>query len=412
MCVYYSFLNLFSTLSTSDIDSATGEPRNSRSLYKLAIVVRTGALRALYYMVRVLPKQSLLTFWQSFLALEHNRTPFPGNTINIFTTLWQDPNSGNRTNACAVLATFFMTNRQFLVSMCNEHEEKGLKSKAKSQAKQSTMSLDVARRIRWTFDSLISVLQHEQSKIVKYECLNAITKLVQNVPFNKLKPGIITKLLNEVVLPCQPSESEAVTMENYKMVKQVIGLQSSILKIQPVTLELDEIIKTASEKYPWILQTALKYAKCKLNVFQVSSPVLLQTIGKHQPYLLRFHESKIWKQSCDLINSKSTTVDERLIYLELLESLMFSLNEQFNEKKQVGAIRNDLWEYAFSKGTISRALSNEKSISEACDVIATLKADTFDMLDKRTQMYSHSFLFSRPYLENVIYPVFVDRLRF
>jgi hypothetical protein len=462
-------------------DSEDGQSRtdpkimHERKHNKILMHVREAALKALYCMVKVFQKQALLGFWESFLAMEYNKTPLEiGQKVNLFTTLWLDSSQICRMQACAVLSMFCMTNRQFFVTMANEKpvvkvskfkagnrmnnntmngnansvnnntannnsannnwngdtNNSGANSKIgnnspsrfsnsrlgssrysansrpavnqNSTTVQNAMGVKLAQRLRFTVTSLISVLQEEKYNQVKTSLLNSITKIVQNVNFNKLNDGIILEIMDNACLPFMPELNKKISTDYAKVVRGLVDLICSILKIQPDHQEVAKIVENENGKYDWILKYALEFSKTRAvsgntkptlnsktkakNYQQETdslkdySSQLLQTLTRHQPALIKGHEQEIFNFACESIVDEKLSDDEKLSYLALLEYVMVAINERCKTSDEFKPTREAMWKKAFESRAIELSYNNDFTIAAVANFLATIDSESFEKI--------------------------------
>lgn len=205
-----------------------------KSTGKLLTHCRENALDALYFMVKILPKKDMLDFREDFLALENNITEDPGEKINLFTTLWLDGSVRHRIKACLILSEFCINSSKFLTGIANEVCKTNL----------TTMSINLASRLRFTILGLVNLIDRENHYNVKIELVKCLYKVVQNVPFSKLKPGLALIILNQACKPlftCLDSVSGNLPEKSSKLLEQAILLLTSLFKISPSIEEIKNL---------------------------------------------------------------------------------------------------------------------------------------------------------------------------
>merc|ERR1719220_2235439 len=144
-------------------------------------------------MVNILPKKTVLSIWETFLALENNTTEDPGERVNLFTTLWLDSVNKNKIQACNILLIFATASSKHWMTIANENN--------RNSKNLTAMGVNLARRLRFTVVAMVQLVKQENYLDVKLHLIACLHKLVQNVPFSRLEAGLVLPILN---YSCKP----------------------------------------------------------------------------------------------------------------------------------------------------------------------------------------------------------------
>ena len=416
-----------STNRTTHPGSVHGCHRSSaerRRTGKLLTHCREGSLKALYYILKILPQKTVLGFYESFLALENNISDDPGDKVNLFTTLWLDPARNNRILACQILSIYFVNSNKFLMTIANENE--------KNFKNLTTMGLNLAKKIRFSVLALVELIKKENCLDVKINLIACLQKLVQNVPFQKLKDGLISIILNESCRPFileilninQTSKSSNSSEVHAKFLKQAVQLTASILKITPNHHELINlsISPEACTKSSWIYQAAVRLVSEEFSyyfdsVLGAEKIILIDAITKAQPKLLFGHEreffdlasQKILKKlpneyvslenstskrpiSQSTLNFVNSLLSEKILYLQFLEKAMNTINEKCMDNISYREERQVLWDNLFENRTIHTGFEQIETVSATANLIALIDRDSFEKIIHKEHVYIASII--------------------
>ncbi|XP_068749728.1 HEAT repeat-containing protein 6-like isoform X2 [Montipora capricornis] len=184
---YHSTSSLSAASSDSEYsDSEAGQTARLRSITSK---VRLNVLLCFQAIIKSTDKKVLFGYWSSFV---------PDNTMSsswsLFTTILKDPTPKGRSGGVAVLMDLLDGSRQFLVAA----EDREQSSLATSTRPFTSFSVKLSGIVHELHRCLLQALMAETSATTKTQILKCLSILVLNSPYNRLKHGLLTKLVRQL----------------------------------------------------------------------------------------------------------------------------------------------------------------------------------------------------------------------
>ncbi|CAH3110839.1 unnamed protein product [Porites lobata] len=185
---YHSSSSLSASSDSEYSDSEAGQNARLRSIMSK---IRLNVLLCLQAVVKRTDKKVLFGYWSSFV---------PDNTVSsswsLFTTILKDPTPKGRAGGVAVLMDLLDGSRQFLVAA----EDRDQHSSSPSARPFTSFSVKLSGIVHELHRCLLQALMAETHATTKAQILKCLSILVLNSPYNRLKTGLLSK----VVLQLRP----------------------------------------------------------------------------------------------------------------------------------------------------------------------------------------------------------------
>ncbi|XP_074635862.1 HEAT repeat-containing protein 6-like [Acropora palmata] len=184
---YQSATSLSAASSDSEYsDSEAGQIARLRSITSK---VRLNVLLCLQAVIKSTDKKVLFGYWSSFV---------PDNSVSsswsLFTTILKDPTPKGRSGGVAVLMDLLDGSRQFLVAA----EDREQHSASTSSRPFTSFSVKLSGIVHELHRCLLQALMAETLATTKTQILKCLSILVLNSPYNRLKQGLLTKLVRQL----------------------------------------------------------------------------------------------------------------------------------------------------------------------------------------------------------------------
>ncbi|CAF0791844.1 unnamed protein product [Brachionus calyciflorus] len=286
---YKSVLNNFGT--DSDVSTDSSLSSSSFNIGKSSAKVRVAAFGALLTIFQKLEKRTVVSYWNSFLE--------PGS-INIIYSVKNDPSPKVRLIAATALSVYLENVRSFFMIAAVDDTSSNLSFQT-TQTHPSFLpiSYTITTIIRQLHKELFNCLNRESFQLNQIQLLKCLQCLIKSTPYQKLKPGLIYKLIlslnilldqksnlitnqsnqrKEKINVCQEILNclETILLNHHQMAEVHLALGSSlnstdtflndlnsksstcssIMEIDDLTLKLDKINDI---KIPNLNQSRIKY---------------------------------------------------------------------------------------------------------------------------------------------------------
>ncbi|KAJ9596933.1 hypothetical protein L9F63_012058 [Diploptera punctata] len=215
-------------LKTSDSDFSDTETGQATKVRNMQGRVRQAALYLLSDVIKVYDKKVLFGYWSCLLPDAPNMQQVP----TLCTCLFKDPSPRNRMLVLQVLTLMLIGSRPYLSQAEKRHLIR------KTTMSFTPFSVTVGNMVSELHHSLLMVLSIENSVAVITLLLKCLAALVQNTPYHRLEPGLITKLATHV----RPY------FRHKDINLQVLSLSvfGSIVAVEPTTPEITELLTKCS----------------------------------------------------------------------------------------------------------------------------------------------------------------------
>ncbi|XP_005093939.1 HEAT repeat-containing protein 6 [Aplysia californica] len=175
-------------LSSSDSEFSDTEGGRARQQKSESVRVRQCALNCFLNIVRSIDKKVMFGYWSSFLpdlAVHPSSSP---PTQSLFTTILKDPSPKCRMAALASLTSMLESTKNFL-SVAEDMSS--------HQPAFTPFSALLGAIIKEMHRCLLQALVAENFKAVLTQIIKCLASLVANVPYHRLHPGLLTRVLKQ-----------------------------------------------------------------------------------------------------------------------------------------------------------------------------------------------------------------------
>ncbi|XP_026275692.1 HEAT repeat-containing protein 6 [Frankliniella occidentalis] len=179
----YGSTGLDCSWRTSDSDYSDSEAPGSR-LRSHHARIRQASLQLLLALIKVTDRRVMCGYWWSLLPDGLQAT----NTRTLITCLLRDPSPRCRTAVLIVLWTLLVGSRSYLQQA--EHGD--------PSGSFIPFSVSLGNMLRELHRSLALALAAENAVLALTQLLRVVAILVQNTPYHKLQPGLLTKIVRSV----------------------------------------------------------------------------------------------------------------------------------------------------------------------------------------------------------------------
>ncbi|RUS80031.1 hypothetical protein EGW08_012201, partial [Elysia chlorotica] len=181
-----------SLLKVSSSDSEFSDTEGGRARYQKAesVRVRHSALICFLNIVRIVEKKVMFGYWSSFLP-DLSSTSTAQQTQSLFTVILKDPSPKCRVAAVASLTCMLEATRNLLAAA------QDVTTHQPSPA-FTTFSAALGATCREMHRCLLQALVAENFNSVLTQIIKCLANLVSNVPYHRLNPGLLTKVLKQV----------------------------------------------------------------------------------------------------------------------------------------------------------------------------------------------------------------------
>ncbi|XP_062815411.1 HEAT repeat-containing protein 6 isoform X2 [Anolis carolinensis] len=174
-------------ISSSDSEYSDAEGGMQSKTRSFQAKVRQGALTCFLSTVKSIEKKVLFGYWSAFIP------DVPGigspQSVSLMTIALKDPSPKTRACALQVLSAILEGSKQFLCIA----EDAGDHKRA-----FTPFSVTLATSIRELHRCLLLALVAESSSQTLTQIIKCLANLVLNVPYSRLKPGLLTKVWSQI----------------------------------------------------------------------------------------------------------------------------------------------------------------------------------------------------------------------
>ncbi|KAM3856345.1 HEAT repeat-containing protein 6 [Vipera latastei] len=174
-------------ISSSDSEYSDAEGGMQSKTRSFQAKVRQGALTCFLSAVKSVEKKVLYGYWSAFIPDE------PGigspQTVSLMTIALKDPSPKTRAGAFQVLSAILEGSKQFLSIAEDAIDHKRA---------FTPFSVSIASSIRELHRCLLLALVAESSSQTLTQIIKCLANLVSNVPYNRLKPGLLSRVWNQI----------------------------------------------------------------------------------------------------------------------------------------------------------------------------------------------------------------------
>ncbi|XP_029468389.1 HEAT repeat-containing protein 6 [Rhinatrema bivittatum] len=174
-------------VSSSESEYSDAEGAIQSKLRSYQAKVRQASLACFLSTIKSIEKKVLYGYWSAFVP----DTPGIGSpqSVSLMTIALKDPSPKTRACALQVLSAILEGSKQFL-SVAEDASE--------HRRAFTPFSVTLASSIRELHRCLLLALVAESSAQTLTQIIKCLANLVSNVPYNRLKPGLLTRVWNQI----------------------------------------------------------------------------------------------------------------------------------------------------------------------------------------------------------------------
>nr|CAD7428030.1 unnamed protein product [Timema monikensis] len=379
-------------------------------------------------------KKVLFGYWPSLLP----DGPHPPHTRTLITCLLKDPSPKGRMAVSSVLINMLLGSRLYL-SQAEDSE--------RNMTAFTPWSVTVGNMVRELHRSLCLAVIAENSLSVLTQLLRCLAALVQNTPYHRLAPGLVTRVVSIVcrfithkdakvqvssltvlgsVVAFEPSTPEILRIilkpieprlctEDGDHVSlstsEACGSSSSICEDADGGVMYEDCFPSKSGESSWLMKVCLdnmgvQRTELPTRTMGVSVPIPAQveslqlltvlTMNYFVPVVVGQLKAVLAMLDETLVNTDSTV---RLHAGRVLEALSSSMRLQYKKQDGTSAVSVDemlqFWTHVLS-GPLVRMLQNPDHAAlraVGCDCLANLEEETFQLLSHDKHILIITILF-------------------
>ncbi|XP_070788120.1 HEAT repeat-containing protein 6 [Pituophis catenifer annectens] len=220
-------------ISSSDSEYSDAEGGMQSKTRSFQAKVRQGALTCFLSAVKSIEKKVLYGYWSAFIPDE------PGigspQTVSLMTIALKDPSPKTRACAFQVLSSILEGSKQFLSIAEDAIDHKRA---------FTPFSVSVASSIRELHRCMLLALVAESSSQTLTQIIKCLANLVSNVPYNRLKPGLLSRVWNQIK-PYIKHKDVNVRVSSLTLLGSIVSAQAPLPEVrlllqQPVSLGMSD----------------------------------------------------------------------------------------------------------------------------------------------------------------------------
>ncbi|NXR03726.1 HEAT6 protein, partial [Sagittarius serpentarius] len=204
--------------SESEYSDAEGGMQSKMRSYQAS--VRQGALACFLSAIKSMEKRVLYGYWSAFVP----DAPGIGSpqSVSLMTIALKDPSPKTRACALQVLSAILEGSKQFLsvAEDANDHKRAF-----------TPFSVTIASSIRELHRCLLLALVAESSSQTLTQIVKCLANLVSNVPYSRLKPGLLTRVWNQIK-PYICHKDVNVRVSSLTLLGAVVSVQAPLPEVQ------------------------------------------------------------------------------------------------------------------------------------------------------------------------------------
>ncbi|CAH1231205.1 HEATR6 [Branchiostoma lanceolatum] len=213
--------------SSSESEYSDNEAGHLTRLRSILSRVREVALNCLHNTAQMTDKRLMFGYW-SHLLPECSSVGAP-QTPTLFTSILKDPAPKARGNALLVLSSLVDGSKQYLAAA---------EETAPKQTAFTPYSVTLGSTVKEIHRCLLLALAAESNVHTLFYLLKCFATLIVNVPYHRLQPGLLTKVVRQI----RPLLSH----KEYDIQVAALTCFHSILSVQAPLQEVTQVMKTVS----------------------------------------------------------------------------------------------------------------------------------------------------------------------
>ncbi|XP_058020180.1 HEAT repeat-containing protein 6 isoform X2 [Ahaetulla prasina] len=220
-------------ISSSDSEYSDAESGLQSKTRSFQAKVRQAALICFLSTVKSIEKKVLYGYWSAFIPDE------PGigspQTLSLMTIALKDPSAKTRACAFQVLSSILEGSKQFL----------SIAEDATDHKRAFTpFSVSIASSIRELHRCMLLALVAETSSQTLTQIIKCLANLVSNVPYNRLKPGLLSRVWNQIK-PYIKHKDVNVRVSSLTLLGSIVSTQAPLPEVrlllqQPASLGMSD----------------------------------------------------------------------------------------------------------------------------------------------------------------------------
>nr|XP_033778357.1 HEAT repeat-containing protein 6 isoform X2 [Geotrypetes seraphini] len=207
-------------VSSSESEYSDTEGGMQSKLRTYQAKVRQGSLACFLSTIKSIEKKVLYGYWSAFVP----DTPGIGSpqSVSLMTIALKDPSPKTRACALQVLSAILEGSKQFLSVAEDASEHKRA---------FTPFSVTLASSIRELHRCLLLALVAESSSQTLTQIIKCLANLVSNVPYNRLKPGLLTRVWNQIK-PYIRNKDVNVRVSSLTLLGALVSTQPPLQEVQ------------------------------------------------------------------------------------------------------------------------------------------------------------------------------------
>uniref|UniRef100_A0A8C6ZHK9 HEAT repeat-containing protein 6 n=1 Tax=Nothoprocta perdicaria TaxID=30464 RepID=A0A8C6ZHK9_NOTPE len=215
-----SHYNNWKRISSSESEYSDAEGGIQSKTRSYQAKVRQGALACFLSAIKSIEKRILYGYWSAFVP------DGPGigspQSVSLMTIALKDPSPKTRACSLQVLSAILEGSKQFLsvAEDANDHKRAF-----------TPFSVTVASSIRELHRCLLLALVAESSSQTLTQIIKCLANLVSNAPYNRLKPGLLTRVWNQIK-PYICHKDVNVRVSSLTLLGAIVSIQAPLPEVQ------------------------------------------------------------------------------------------------------------------------------------------------------------------------------------
>ncbi|NXI36982.1 HEAT6 protein, partial [Galbula dea] len=207
-------------ISSSESEYSDAEGGIQSKVRSYQANVRQGALACFLSAIKSIEKRVLYGYWSAFVP----DAPGIGSpqSVSLMTIALKDPSPKTRACALQVLSAILEGSKQFLsvAEDANDHKRAF-----------TPFSVTIASSIRELHRCLLLALVAESSSQTLTQIIKCLANLVSNAPYNRLKPGLLTRVWNQIK-PYISHKDVNVRVSSLTLLGAIVSVQAPLPEVQ------------------------------------------------------------------------------------------------------------------------------------------------------------------------------------
>ncbi|NXN56962.1 HEAT6 protein, partial [Rynchops niger] len=207
-------------ISSSESEYSDAEGGIQSKVRSYQANVRQGALACFLSAIKSMEKRVLYGYWSAFVP----DAPGIGSpqSVSLMTIALKDPSPKTRACALQVLSAILEGSKQFLsvAEDANDHKRAF-----------TPFSVTLASSIRELHRCLLLALVAESSSQTLTQIVKCLANLVSNAPYNRLKPGLLTRVWNQIK-PYICHKDVNVRVSSLTLLGAIVSVQAPLPEVQ------------------------------------------------------------------------------------------------------------------------------------------------------------------------------------